>query len=102
MKPPVPENQKSKGVTFSLKPDLYRALEQRVENLGYPWTKSSYVASLVMKDLEAAGMLPEGISSTDSEKALAHAKKAVENTKRRQQVREGQKPKKPDPSKASS
>lgn len=86
MKHAVPETQKAKGVTFSLKPELHEQLEQRVEQLGYPWTKSSYIASLVMQDLEQNGMAPESTSA----KALDYATKAVENTFRRKKIREGQ------------
>lgn len=89
MKHAVPDNQKAKGVTFSLKPELHEQLEQRVEQLGYPWTKSSYIASLVMQDLEQNGLAPESTSA----KALDHAAKAVENTMRRKKTREGQKTK---------
>jgi hypothetical protein len=58
VKPPVPDHQKSQGVSFSLKPDLYEQLLQRVEQLGYPWTKSSYVTKLVIEDLTAHGLWP--------------------------------------------
>ena len=33
MKPPVADHLKSQGITFSLKPDLYRQLLARVEQL---------------------------------------------------------------------
>lgn len=91
MKPPVPPHQKAKGVTFSLKPDLYALLEARVEQLGYPWTKSSYVASLVMQDLKEAGFQAEGISPAERAKAIEFAKKAVENTRNRKSLREARK-----------
>ncbi len=87
MKPAVPPHEKAKGVTFSLKPDLYALLEARVEQLGYPWTKSSYVASLVMKDLEENGWLEKEAEPADASWALPHAKKAVENTKKRMAAR---------------
>lgn len=60
VKPSVPDNQKSQGVSFSLKPDLHQQLLQRVEQLGYPWTKSSYVTKLVIDDLAAHGLWPLG------------------------------------------
>lgn len=60
MKPSVPDHQKSQGVSFSLKPELYQQLLKRVEQLGYPWTKSSYVTKLVTDDLAARGLWPEG------------------------------------------
>lgn len=90
MKLSVPDHQKAKGITFSLKPDIFQGLEHRVEQLGYPWTKSSYIASLVMKDLEACGMLPEELSISDSQKAAEYAKKAVSNTKKRKALRKEQ------------
>ena len=58
MKPPVPDHLKSQGITFSLKPDLYRQMLARVEILGYPWTKSAYVTKLVMDDLGRHGLWP--------------------------------------------
>jgi hypothetical protein len=58
VKPSVPDNQKSQGVSFSLKPDHYQQLLKRVEQLGYPWTKSSYVTKLVLDDLTAHGLWP--------------------------------------------
>ena len=58
MKPSVPDHQKSQGVSFSLKPDHYQQLLKRVEQLGYPWTKSSYVTKLVLDDLTAHGLWP--------------------------------------------
>lgn len=94
MKPAVPPHKKAKGVTFSLKPDLYSLLESRVEQLGYPWTKSSYIASLVMKDLEESGLLEKEAASGDSSWALPHAAKAIENTKKWQAEREQAKAKK--------
>ena len=60
MKPSVPDDQKSQGVSFSLKPELYQQLLKRVEQLGYPWTKSSYVTKLVIDDLAAHGLWPLG------------------------------------------
>ena len=60
MKTSVPDHQKSQGVSFSLKPDLYQQLLKRVEQLGYPWTKSSYVTKLVTDDLAAHGLWPSG------------------------------------------
>lgn len=60
VKPPVPDHQKSQGVSFSLKPDLYQQLLERVAQLGYPWTKSSYVTKLVIDDLTAHGLWPAG------------------------------------------
>ena len=47
-------------MSFSLKPDLYQQLLKRVEQLGYPWTKSSYVTKLVIDDLVAQGLWPSG------------------------------------------
>lgn len=58
MKPPVADHLKSQGITFSLKPDLYRQLLARVESLGYPWTKSSYITKLVIDDLSKHGLWP--------------------------------------------
>ncbi len=58
MKPPVADHLKSQGITFSLKPDLYRQLLARVEWLGYPWTKSSYITKLVIDDLCLHGLWP--------------------------------------------
>lgn len=58
MKPSVADDQKSKGVSFSLKPDLHQQLLKRVELLGYPWTKSAYVTKLVIEDLAAHGLWP--------------------------------------------
>jgi hypothetical protein len=58
MKPPVADHLKSQGITFSLKPDLYRQLLARVESLGYPWTKSSYITKLVIDDLGKHGLWP--------------------------------------------
>ena len=58
MKPPVADHLKSQGITFSLKPDLYRQLLARVEQLGYPWTKSSYITKLVIDDLAQHGLWP--------------------------------------------
>ena len=63
VKPSVPDSQKSQGVSFSLKPDLYQQLLKRVEQLGYPWTKSSYVTKLVIDDLAAHGLWPSGDGS---------------------------------------
>ena len=60
MKPSVPDHLKSQGVSFSLKPELYQQLLKRVEQLGYPWTKSSYVTKLVIDDLAAQGLWPSG------------------------------------------
>ena len=60
MKTSVPDHQKSQGVSFSLKPELYQQLLKRVEQLGYPWTKSSYVTKLVIGDLAAHGLWPAG------------------------------------------
>lgn len=54
------DHQKSQGVSFSLKPELYQQLLKRVEQLGYPWTKSSYVTKLVIGDLAARGLWPAG------------------------------------------
>lgn len=65
MKPPVPDHEKSRGVTFSLKPDLFAQLLRRVEDLGYPWTKSSYVTKLVMDDLAKAGLWPLDAASRE-------------------------------------
>lgn len=69
MKPSVPDHQKSQGVSFSLKPDHYQQLLKRVEQLGYPWTKSSYVTKLVLDDLTAHGLWPLG----EGESAAASA-----------------------------
>ena len=60
VKTSVPDHQKSQGVSFSLKPELYQQLLKRVEQLGYPWTKSSYVTKLVTDDLAAHGLWPSG------------------------------------------
>ena len=64
MKPSVPDHQKSQGVSFSLKPDIYEQLLKRVEQLGYPWTKSSYVTKLVTDDLTAHGLWPSGSAAS--------------------------------------
>lgn len=65
MKPSVPDHEKSRGVTFSLKPDLFTQLVRRVEQLGYPWTKSSYVTKLVIDDLMKAGLWPADAASQE-------------------------------------
>ena len=74
MKPSVPDHEKSRGVTFSLKPDLFARLLLRVEQLGYPWTKSSYVTKLVIDDLTKMGLWPAEAASQQEVDAFIERK----------------------------
>lgn len=76
MKKPVPDDEKSRGVTFSLKPDLFVQLLRRVEQVGYPWTKSSYVTKLVVDDLTKAGLWPVDAASQGEIEAFIERKNA--------------------------
>jgi hypothetical protein len=89
VKPSVPDHQKSQGVSFSLKPDLYEQLLQRVEQLGYPWTKSSYVTKLVIEDLTAHGLWPltEGKSAFATEVDAFVARKNAETARAKGKAR---------------
>ena len=89
MKPAVPDNQKSQGVSFSLKPDLYQQLLKRVEQLDYPWTKSSYVTKLVIDDLAAHGLWPlkEDTTASASEVDAFVARKNAETARAKSKAR---------------
>jgi len=76
MKPPVPSEERAKGITFSLKADLYQALLRRVEQMGYPWTKSSYITSLVMEDLKKEGLWPPNAAAPEEVDAFIERRQA--------------------------
>jgi len=76
MKPSVSDQEKSRGVSFSLKPDLFTQLLLRVEQLGYPWTKSSYITKLVIADLKKEKLWPAGAASQEEIDAFIKEKNA--------------------------
>lgn len=91
MKLPVPEHLKSQGITFSLKPELYRQLLTRVDQLGYPWTKSAYVTKLVIDDLSKRGLWPvqekrKGKATQEEIEAFVEARGALNAASRKRRA----------------